>query len=153
MYVKCGSLDNAREVFEDLYGRDVVSWNSLINGYAQLKENENVFDFFKKMLGEGMKPDAVTFVIVLSVCSQAYMVEKSQTYFEAMSEEYGIRPMLEHYSCMTDVLIHVGRIDEAIAMVRNIQQPHLVDWHKILRACKHLGNSELGRLAFQHAIL
>jgi pentatricopeptide repeat protein len=151
MYARNGLLCDARLLFNKIKCRDVVSWNSLMNGYAQLEESNNAVGVFNRMRGEGMEPDAVTFIILLNMCARAQMIDRSQTFFGAMSEGYGVSPMLGHYSCMADALGHAGQIDEAIAIVTvtDMQRPHLVGWRKILRACKYLGNSGLARLAFQ----
>lgn len=35
MYCKCGSIDEAYDVFEDIMDKDVVSWNTILAGYAR----------------------------------------------------------------------------------------------------------------------
>lgn len=34
MYAKCGELEDARRVFDEMPARDVVSWNAMVSGYA-----------------------------------------------------------------------------------------------------------------------
>jgi pentatricopeptide repeat protein len=68
MYIKCGELIKAQEVFDELNARDVVSWNTLIGGYAQHGYGDKALDFFKQMRIGGISPTPVTFVSVLKSC-------------------------------------------------------------------------------------
>ncbi|XP_057864660.2 pentatricopeptide repeat-containing protein At1g08070, chloroplastic-like [Cryptomeria japonica] len=61
MYAKCGDIDKARELFDRMPQRDIVSWNSLISGYAQNGFVENALEIFKQMQLAAVKPDSTTF--------------------------------------------------------------------------------------------
>ncbi|KAK2997931.1 hypothetical protein RJ639_026563 [Escallonia herrerae] len=72
MYVKMGRLDLGHEVFSDLVARDVVSWNTLITGYAQSGNWVEAFDLFLCMReGTNEVPNKVTLLGLLSACGQA----------------------------------------------------------------------------------
>ncbi|RZC16328.1 Pentatricopeptide repeat-containing protein, chloroplastic [Glycine soja] len=64
MYFKCGSVRNARFMFKGMSScsRNVVSWNTMINGYEQNGESEEAFATFLKMLDEGVEPTNETTV-------------------------------------------------------------------------------------------
>ena len=46
MYVKCGCLVEAREIFDDMKNKDVFSWTSMVNGYAKFGELVSARKFF-----------------------------------------------------------------------------------------------------------
>ncbi|KAK3029534.1 hypothetical protein RJ639_038493 [Escallonia herrerae] len=72
MYVKMGRLDLGHEVFSDLIGKDVVSWNTLITGYAQSGNWVEAFDLFLCMKeATNVVPNKVTLLGLLSACGQA----------------------------------------------------------------------------------
>eukprot|EP00250_Pteridium_aquilinum_P001921 c12126_g2_i1 orf=3-404(+) len=132
--------------------RDIVSWNSLISGYAQLGETEEVFWVFDQLVGGGVLPDPITFVIVLNACSRTCLVDRSEMYFDAMSKCYGIIPMFEHHSCVLDLLGRAGQLGKALAIIKNVPYcDNLVAWRTVLSACKNWGNVHVGREAFEHA--
>eukprot|EP00250_Pteridium_aquilinum_P022128 c25307_g7_i3 orf=145-840(+) len=54
MYAKCGALAKAQCVLEELHFRDVVSWTTLIAGYAQLGQGEQTLNCFDWMQREGL---------------------------------------------------------------------------------------------------
>ncbi|XP_042943900.1 pentatricopeptide repeat-containing protein At4g04370 [Carya illinoinensis] len=67
VYGKCGSVEDAKNFFEFMDSRDIVSWNSLISGYAQIGNTREVFNNLDGMRIEGMEPDQLTFGSLLSV--------------------------------------------------------------------------------------
>ncbi|KAH7289675.1 hypothetical protein KP509_30G013800 [Ceratopteris richardii] len=153
IYAKWGLLEEAQVIFDVLPFRDVVIWNTLMSAYGQYGRSGIVFGSFNKMLGDGIKPDPVTFVIVLSACRRAGLLLKSQTYFEVMSKGFGIYPMPDHHNCMVNLLGHAGDLDMAITIIRKMPyHPSLKVWHTFLKACRNCGSMEFGRLAFQDAL-
>ncbi|XP_024524570.1 pentatricopeptide repeat-containing protein At1g08070, chloroplastic-like [Selaginella moellendorffii] len=67
MYVRCGSMDEARQAFEAMEFCDVFSWTCL--GYAHTGEGNLALELFQGMQDEGCEPDAVTFVAAFKACS------------------------------------------------------------------------------------
>ncbi|KAI5070756.1 hypothetical protein GOP47_0015099 [Adiantum capillus-veneris] len=153
MYAKCGFISRAHEVFDKLPVRDVVSWTSLISGYAQLGESEDVCCIFEKMVGAAINPDPVTFIIVLDACGRKGLCDRSEMYYEAMSRWYGIAPTLAHHTGMVGLFCRAGRFEKATSMIQKIQScPNSIIWHIVLDACRKWGNVGLGLQAFEHAL-
>jgi pentatricopeptide repeat protein len=154
MYIKCGSLFRAQHVFDQLAVRDMISWNTLLGGYTHLGDSSNVFSIFNRMVGEGIRPGPVTFLIVLNACSRKGLYIKGQSYLEAMSRDYGLAPSLEHHTCMIDLLSRKGKLNEALSIINDTPfSPDLVTWRTVLVACMNSGNVELGKHAFERAIV
>jgi len=70
MYAKCGSLQDARSLFDKMPERDVVSWSSMIAGYAQNGHFDEALKLFKQMQWTSVKSNSVTFSSVLSGCAR-----------------------------------------------------------------------------------
>ena len=79
LYAKCGVFEKARELFDTLPTRNIVSWNVLITGYDQLGGIKNVFSIFDHMRRNEVLPNPVG-----NACSHTTMVDKGQIYCEAM---------------------------------------------------------------------
>ena len=153
MYSKCGEIGKAEEVFHKLPIRGVVAWTALIAGYSQLGRYDAVFNSFNRMIGEGIEPNMITFLVVLSACSSSGLVDEGQMYFEAMTTGYGIAPTIQHYTCMIDLFGRGGHFDKAVSMVGRMPSlDYLPAWLALLGACQKWGNLILGRLAFEHSI-
>ncbi|KAB2025947.1 hypothetical protein ES319_D06G185000v1 [Gossypium barbadense] len=65
-YIKCGGIREARGLFEFMDQRDQISWNSLISGYAQLGNVEEILQLLYRMKVESMDPDQQTFGSLLT---------------------------------------------------------------------------------------
>jgi pentatricopeptide repeat protein len=138
MYGRCGSLEIAWRLFKRLRKRDVFSWSSLIAAYAQIGEGKAALHTFKRMTQEGITPDKVTFVNVLSACSHAGLIQEGCQYFASMEGYYGITPMIDHYNCMIDLLGRSGQLEEAEALIINMKvQASTASWFTMLSACRN----------------
>lgn len=148
MYAKCGALDWSSRVFHGMPEKDVVSWNAMIAAHAQHGEGIEAICCFEAMQELGVKPDPVTFTIVLSACSHAGLVDEGSRIFFSMFEECGIQPGVDHYSCIIDLLGRAGRLDEAERLVNSMPiygNSHV--WWALLSACRVHANVRLGRVA------
>lgn len=145
MYTKCGSLDDGYLIFWRMPSRDVISWNAMISGLSQNGHGNKALELFEEMLLEGIKPDPVTFVNLLSACSHMGLVDRGWDYFKMMFDEFNIAPMVEHYACMVDILSRAGKLNEAKEFIESATVDHgLCLWRILLGACKNHRNYELG---------
>jgi pentatricopeptide repeat protein len=105
------------------------------------------------MLGQGIEPDTVSFLVVMCACSRKGLFHESKTYFEAMTEDYGMVPTIRHHSCIVDLLGRTGEVDKAVEMIKKMPFcPNLVIWHTVLGASRYWGSSSIGKQAFQEAV-
>ncbi|KMZ57186.1 putative Pentatricopeptide repeat-containing protein [Zostera marina] len=149
MYGKCGGIAESQIVFYSMEQPDLVSWNSLLSGYAHQGRGEVAVQLFDKMLLQTyMKPDKTTFLSVLSACSHAGYVEKGIRYFQLMKQMISSTPEIEHYGCMIDLLGRAGYLDEAEALMNDMPfKPGPSVYRALLSACMVHGNVEIGRRA------
>ncbi|KAJ7531823.1 hypothetical protein O6H91_14G060500 [Diphasiastrum complanatum] len=149
MYAKCGSLDEAHQVFEDLLEKDLVTWNALMGGYAQHGLGPQALRLFDKMKQEGMMPDDITFINLLSACSHSRLVDEGVCLFRSMFQDYGMIPKIQHYVCMVDLLSRAGNLCEAEHFINTMPcKPDATVWMPLLGACQTYANVELGGRSF-----
>ncbi|KAI5084167.1 hypothetical protein GOP47_0000336, partial [Adiantum capillus-veneris] len=68
LYAKCGSLEDARNVFDGSWNRNIVSWGTMIAGHAHYGQGFMALDLYRKMQQEGLKPEHATFVSAIKAC-------------------------------------------------------------------------------------
>ncbi|XP_010267015.1 PREDICTED: pentatricopeptide repeat-containing protein At4g21065-like [Nelumbo nucifera] len=148
MYGKCGSIEDAEALFGDLVSRDIVSWNTIICGYAQHGYGEKALKAFHCMLDEGFSPDKVTFIGVLSACSHVGLIEEGKQYFDSLNGVYRITPTIEHHACMVDILGRAGNFDKIQNFIQEMALSHdILIWQTVLGACRMHGNVKFAERA------
>ncbi|CAN1141906.1 Putative pentatricopeptide repeat-containing protein At3g11460, mitochondrial [Linum perenne] len=117
MYARCGNLVKARQIFDSLPVKSLISWTAIIGGYGIHGHGEIAVELFDDMIRMGTRPDGAAFVNVLSACSHAGLTDKGLHYFDAM-DKYQLCPGPEHYSCVVDLLGRAGRLFEAHKLIK-----------------------------------
>lgn len=153
MYCKCGSLKDANCTFTRMVEKDVISWSTMIIGFAQNGYSKKALDLFEEMKASGLKPNYITVLGVLFACSHAGLVEAGQHYFESMKMLYGINPGREHYGCMIDLLGRAGKLKEAMKLIHEMtSEPDAVTWRTLLSACKVHRDMDLAEYAAKQVL-
>ncbi|XP_034202423.1 pentatricopeptide repeat-containing protein At5g66520-like [Prunus dulcis] len=153
MYGKCGCVDKAYEVFQEMPNKDTLAWTAMISVLALHGFGNEAFDIFKQMETTGVKPNHVTFVGLLSACAHSGLVEKGRWCFDVMKCVYLIEPQLYHYACMVDILSRAGLIEEAERFIRSMpMKPDAFVWGALLGGCQIHGKVELGERLAQYLI-
>ncbi|KAJ0260169.1 Pentatricopeptide repeat-containing protein [Hirschfeldia incana] len=155
MYAKKGDIKSAEAVFkrQGESERDLVSWNSMISGYAQHGEATKALDVFKEMKRRKVEMDGVTFIGVFAACTHAGLVEEGEKYFDIMVRECKIAPTKEHHSCMVDLYSRAGLLEKAVEVIDNMPYPAgSTIWRTVLAACRVHKKQELGKLAAKKII-
>lgn len=146
MYGKCGNLFAAYRVFQETDDRNVVCWTAMIAACHQHGCANEAIELFEEMLKDGVAPEYITFVSVLSACSHTGKVDDGFKYFNSMANIHRIKPGPEHYACMVDLLGRVGRLEEAWNFIESMPiKPDSSVWGALLGACGKYGHVEMGR--------
>lgn len=145
MYGKNGYLGCVHKLFHETPHREVCTWNAMISALASNGREVEAIAVFEKMAPAGLKPDAVTFVGLLTSCSRAGLVELGLRWFDSMWPDYGIVPRMEHYGCVVDMLGRVGLLEDSAEFIRKMpMEADASVWGALLGACKVHGDVELG---------
>ncbi|MQL86193.1 hypothetical protein Taro_018723 [Colocasia esculenta] len=149
MYSKCGSIEKASKAFVEMTRRTMISWTSMITAYSQHGLSDDALQLFEDMRFTGVRPNEITFVGVLSACSQTGRIEEAKRYFKMMTKEYRIKPVMDHYACMVDMYVRLGLLEDAFDFIKGMPyEPNEVIWSMLIAGCRSHGKMEL---AFQAA--
>ncbi|XP_009777622.2 pentatricopeptide repeat-containing protein At4g30700 [Nicotiana sylvestris] len=148
MYAKCGNIEEARQVFDSIGEKNVVTWNAMISAYGLHGRGREALVLFDEMLDSGVSPTGVTFLCVLYACSHAGLVEEGEKLFHSMIHDHGIEPLSEHYACMVDLLGRAGKLENALEFIYRMPlEPGAAEWGALLGACMVHKNMDLARLS------
>ncbi|KAM3698343.1 hypothetical protein ACB098_06G181700 [Castanea mollissima] len=153
MYAKCGSMKDAHSVFCKMRNKDVASWNIMIMGYGMQGHGDEALDVFSRMCEAQIKPDAVTFIGVLSACSHAGLVRHGRELLTLMKSKYGVDPTIEHYACVIDMLGRAGQLNDAYELAQAMPiEANPVVWRTLLAACRLHGNADLADIVVRQVL-
>uniref|UniRef100_M4F3V2 Pentacotripeptide-repeat region of PRORP domain-containing protein n=1 Tax=Brassica campestris TaxID=3711 RepID=M4F3V2_BRACM len=150
MYAKSGEIEDAVLAFEEMEEKDVRSWTSLISGYGRHGDIEKAISLYNRMEQEGIKPNDVTFLALLSACSHTGETEIGWKILNTMINKYGIKVREEHLSCMVDMLARGGNLEDAYELIRSensITSLSSSTCGAFLDACRRHGDVQLSQVA------
>ncbi|KAK9103294.1 hypothetical protein Sjap_020548 [Stephania japonica] len=151
MYSKCGSIKNALKVFENLEQKSIDHWNSMIGGLAIHGLGELALALYMEMEELSIEPDDITFIAVLNACGHAGLVKEGLICFEHMRRVHGLKPKLQHYGCLVDILGRAGQLEVAKKLIEEMPMPpNDVIWRSLLSACQNHGNFKMGVWVAEH---
>jgi pentatricopeptide repeat protein len=118
-----------------MHSRNVVSWTALLGGFAMHGHAKEAIAH-EQMCGEGVEPDNVTFVCLLSACSHAGFVDEGLCFFESMGSVYNISARAAHYACVVDLLGCAGHLCEAHDQIKMMScEASASVWTALIGAC------------------
>lgn len=148
MYSKCGRIEDARRVFDHMPEKNVFSWTSMIDGYGKIGMPNEALELFHIMQQCCVEPNHVTFLGALSACAHAGLVAKGREIFESMERDYSLKPRMEHYACIVDLLGRAGNLLLAWEFVAGMpEKPNSDVWAALLSSCNLHGNVEMASIA------
>lgn len=152
MYCKCGDIEMACQVFENSITKSLSCWNSLISGLANNGFCREAIQIFSRLENSNLKPDSVSFLAVLTACSNRGLLIEAKEYFKSMKEVYNSEPSLEHYGCLIDALGRKGFLEDAKDLIMECMsivqiQPDSAIWGSLLRASRQHGNIRMAKWA------
>ncbi|KAL8158250.1 hypothetical protein AgCh_002808 [Apium graveolens] len=148
MFARCGDTQSAMLVFDSMKERDVSAWTAAIGAMAVEGNGERAVHLFHEMIMQGVKPDEVAFVRVLTACSHGGLVDQGMSIFQSMTESYKISPQIVHYGCVADLLGRAGLLSEALDLIKTMPMaPNDAVWRAFLAACRTHKNEKMATYA------
>jgi pentatricopeptide repeat protein len=130
-----------------MHEKDRHSWTAMISGLASHGHGNEAVALFFRMLEAGVRPDSTTFIVVLSACSHAGLVDEGIHVFNSMESEYHVSPSIKHYGCMVDLFSRAGFVHRAYEFISTMPfEPNLEILGALLSACSINNELEIGEL-------
>nr|XP_004250876.1 pentatricopeptide repeat-containing protein At2g22410, mitochondrial [Solanum lycopersicum] len=145
--VSCGFLEDAYKVFDDSSVRDLVSWNSMINGYVRSGRSREALMVFEKMKMESVEPDEVTIIGMVGACAQLEDLElgrKLHRYFRDKCLYFSV-PLCNAFM---DMYMKNGSLNEAKALFDSMDERTVVSWTVMISGFAKFGCLDEARRLF-----
>ncbi|KAJ4827862.1 hypothetical protein Tsubulata_020347 [Turnera subulata] len=157
MYARCGHLEMAKRVFDEMPQRDSVCWAVMLSGLALHGDGESALKLFEEMEEAGFRPDDLAFLSVLSACSYSGMAYEGLRILDKMCHVYKLEPKSEHYGCIVDLFSRAGLLEEASEIILRMpssstSSEEAVAWRALLSACCNQGQAHLAEAAAERLL-
>ncbi|GAB4830824.1 hypothetical protein Ancab_004852 [Ancistrocladus abbreviatus] len=152
LYGKCGRVGAAENLSEEMEQKDLVSWNSLVSGFAQFGNVEEFFFLLKRMRFEGIEPDQQTFGTFLMSSSS------SKSYVEGGRLVHGqiITAGLEVDGPLATSLVlfylKFGDITNAFKIFERISDKDVILWTAMISGLVQIDCADKALMVFYHML-
>uniref|UniRef100_A0A1D1Z596 Pentatricopeptide repeat-containing protein At2g22410, mitochondrial n=1 Tax=Anthurium amnicola TaxID=1678845 RepID=A0A1D1Z596_9ARAE len=147
MLATCGKLDHARQLFDDMSSRDLVSWNSLINGFVRRSRPDDALELFREMEVEKVVPDEVTMIAVVSCCAMLGDLDLGRKYRRYI-EEKGLQLTVPLTNALMDMYVKCGSLEHAQRLFDDREMKTVVTWTTMLAGYLKIGSLDRARKLF-----
>ncbi|KAJ3690929.1 hypothetical protein LUZ61_020093 [Rhynchospora tenuis] len=131
MYAKCRDVSKARLVFDRMPSRNVVSWNSMIDGYTQNGNYKDALELYKLLLREGIEPDEVTFIGALHACGELGNLDVGKEVHK-LAVKLGFGSNLSVMNALISMYCKCRSVDLACEVFKTLPQKTLVSWNAMI---------------------
>ncbi|KAG9450391.1 hypothetical protein H6P81_010356 [Aristolochia fimbriata] len=150
-YAKCGSLRDARELFDEMPRRDGGTWNAMITAYAHAGESHEALLLFSSMKSSRVFPNEITFASVLGCCADILALSLARQ-LHGLVFKHGFYRNVILGSALVDIYGKCQIIHDARKMFDEIPSPNAVSWNVIVRRYLEIGNGEEAVILFSQMI-
>eukprot|EP01018_Ginkgo_biloba_P030462 Gb_36434 [translate_table: standard] len=148
MYSTCGNIESARQVFDKMSQKNLVSWNSIIAGYVQNGYANEALTIFLQMEMSGVKPDSITITSVLPACVPlAALQHGKEIHGHIIKNEFESDVFV--CSALVDMYAKCGNIEIARRVFDRISSRDLVSWNAMIAGYAMHGRGEDALVSFQ----
>ena len=133
MYAKCGSIEEARQAFDNLTNRNVVSWTAMVGANAGSGRGVEAYDLYLKMKEEGFQPDAVTYISLLNDCASTGALEWVKDVHRHILEG-GYESDVRVGNALVHMYAKSGSIEDAAVVFDRMKERDLITWNVMIGA-------------------
>ncbi|KAJ7533917.1 hypothetical protein O6H91_13G071000 [Diphasiastrum complanatum] len=141
MYAKCGYLVHARQVFEQMPYRDVITWTTLIGGYGKLGRSAEAIQLFKRMKQDVVQPNEVTFLCILDACASLAALEEGQRVHAEVIKS-GFESDVVVGTALVDMYAKCGNLKSASEVFYRMPVRNVVSWNAMIAGSAKHGNAD-----------
>ncbi|KAF3775682.1 Pentatricopeptide repeat-containing protein [Nymphaea thermarum] len=128
VYACCGKCCDARQMFDEMVEKDVVTWTSIIGGYAKGGHPREALQLFLDM---DVKPNAATMVSMLSACAQLGASDKGRGIHGSICK-YGFQVDQILGNALMDMYVKCGCLDDANWVFKEMTERDIVSWTTLI---------------------
>ena len=148
MYGKCGYLIKAQQVLEELPVRNVVSWSTLIAGYAREGQGHKALYCVERMQSEGFSADGITFSCILKACGNTWAIGKGKYIHEVIVSRNLLEKDAALGNALVDMYAKFGMLTKANQVLEQLSLRDIVSWNALITGYAQQGDGHAALACF-----
>ncbi|XP_075504216.1 putative pentatricopeptide repeat-containing protein At3g25060, mitochondrial [Primulina tabacum] len=140
MYAKNGEMAIACTLFRTMNCRNIVSWSTLISGYAQNGLSRNALESIIEMQSCGFEPDLVSLVGALLACSQIGFLIFGRAIHGYIVKRVDVNKIL--VTSLVDMYAKCGALSSARILFDRMSSGDVILWNTIITSYGNHGHGE-----------
>ncbi|XP_051185232.1 pentatricopeptide repeat-containing protein At4g13650 [Lolium perenne] len=131
LYVKCGHVEEALEIFSSGDRTNVVLWNLMLVAYGQISDLAKSFDLFCRMLAAGVRPNQFTYPCLLRTCTYTGQINLGEQ-IHSLSIKTGFESDMYVSGVLIDMYSKHGWLDKARRILEMLEAKDVVSWTSMI---------------------
>ncbi|XP_002980145.2 pentatricopeptide repeat-containing protein At1g11290, chloroplastic isoform X1 [Selaginella moellendorffii] len=141
MYSKCGSVEEARQVFDSIAPRTAISCSVMITTLAQNGFYREALELYREMQEEGLESNNMTFLSLLEASANLTALGQGRR-IHASIIDYGLARDLLIQTALMYMYGKCAGLDEAREVFESMERKNVVAWTSIIAAYSQHGHCE-----------
>ncbi|KAL2330934.1 hypothetical protein Fmac_018515 [Flemingia macrophylla] len=151
MYSKCGSIEDAHCVFDQMAEKTTVGWNSIIASYALHGYSEEALSLYYKMRDSGATVDHFTISIVIRICARLASLEHAKQAHAALVR-HGFGTDMVANTALVDFYSKWGRMEDARHVFNRMRRRNVISWNALIAGYGNHGQGEVAVEMFEQML-
>eukprot|EP00253_Pinus_taeda_P001283 PITA_01283 len=152
MYAKCGILEDALNVFNQMPERNIITWNAIISGCAQNGHGKVALELFGQMQLKSILPNQVTLASVLSACAALAALQQGEE-IHAYIIRFGYELDISVINALVTMYSKCGHVEDACKIFGKMPESDVVSWNAIIAGYAQNGDGEKALKLFRQMLL
>ncbi|XP_010538734.1 PREDICTED: pentatricopeptide repeat-containing protein At4g04370 [Tarenaya hassleriana] len=151
LYCRCGRVEDAKDLFDQMQQRDTVSWNSMISGYTLIGNMAEISKLLYRIRDDGLRPDQQTFGTSLSVCGTIGDLEMGRI-LHGQIVKTGFDIDMHLRTALLTMYLKCGEVEPSFQIFDLIQDRDIVCWTAMISGLLQMDSVEKALMVFSEML-
>ncbi|KAL2232279.1 UNVERIFIED_CONTAM: Pentatricopeptide repeat-containing protein [Sesamum indicum] len=152
LYCRCGDLMHAYVVFTLIEAKNIISWNSIISGFAQWDRSEEATSLFRELLLTDIEPNYVTLAGILPLCARVANLQHGKQFHCYIARREEFHGYLLIWNALIEIYARSGKVSVARRLFDSLDKRDAVTYTSIIAGYGMHGDGKIAIKLFEEMI-
>ncbi|KAL0360332.1 UNVERIFIED_CONTAM: Pentatricopeptide repeat-containing protein [Sesamum radiatum] len=152
LYCRCGDLMHGYVVFTLIEAKNIISWNSIISGFAQWDRSEEATFLFRELLRTDIEPNYVTLAGILPLCARVANLQHGKQFHCYIARREEFQSYLLIWNALIEIYARSGKVSVARRLFDSLDKRDAVTYTSIIAGYGMQGDGKIAIKLFEEMI-